>query len=154
MNIHELEAEAAALVFPRFNEDTALRLGLILVELARAVHAPVVIDIRTSDRTLFHASLPGSTPLNDLWARRKSNTTLRFHEASLLVGARNRAKAEQLAKHGLPPEDYADHGGAVPIRVKALGVIAVATISGLPQLEDHRLVVRGMRVVLGGSHRE
>lgn len=148
-DIAALEAEAARLVLPRFSDETALRLGLVLVELARNQRLPVVINIRTPDRTLFHASLPGATPLNDLWARRKSNTTLLFQEASLLVGARNRAKAETLAKRGLSAEDHADHGGAVPIRVKDVGVVAVATVSGLPQIEDHRLVVRAITALMG-----
>jgi uncharacterized protein (UPF0303 family) len=149
MDASTLEAEAARLIFPRFTEDTALRLGLTLVELARAGKLPVVIDIRTPDRTLFHASLPGSAPVNDLWARRKSNTALMFQEPSLITGLKHRAKGESLAKHGLSHEDHADHGGAVPIRVKGAGVVAVATVSGLPQVEDHRLVIRGIRMVLG-----
>jgi uncharacterized protein (UPF0303 family) len=150
MKSTELEAEAAGLVLDSFDESTALRLGNILVDLALAEDMPVVIDIRTSDRTLFHAGLPGSAPLNDLWAQRKSNTTLRFHEASLLVGTRHRDKGESLAKHGLDTSDYADHGGAVPIRVKGVGVVAVATVSGLPQVEDHQLVVRGIRALMAG----
>jgi len=150
MDITKLEAEAARLVFPRFTEDTALRLGLTLVELAKAGRHPVVINIRTADRTLFHAALPGSAPLNDLWARRKSNTALYFHEASLLVGARNRAKGQTLDRNGLSAEDYADHGGAVPIRVVGAGVVGVATVSGLPQVEDHKLVVGAMRALLDG----
>lgn len=140
--------EASALILPQFNEVTALRLGQILLDAALAEGLPVVIDIRTADRTLFHAALPGSAPLNDLWARRKSNTALRFHEASLLVGTRHREKGESLAKHGLDTSDYADHGGAVPIRVSGVGVVAVATVSGLPQVEDHRLVVRGLLALI------
>jgi uncharacterized protein (UPF0303 family) len=140
--VADLVAEAAVLALRQFDEDAALRLGFILVDLAKGL--PVVIDIRTADRTLFHASLPGSAPLNNLWARRKSNTALTFLEASLLVGLRNRDKSETLAKHGLDPADHADHGGAVPIRVAGVGVVAVATVSGLPQIEDHRLVVRGL----------
>jgi uncharacterized protein (UPF0303 family) len=150
MDIPELEAEAATLVLGTFTEADALRLGRILTDLALAEALPVVIDIRTPDRTLYHAGLPGSAPLNDLWARRKSNTALRFHEASLLVGARHRAKGETLAKHGLDSADHADHGGAVPIRVNGVGVVAVATVSGLPQVEDHRLVVRGIRALIAG----
>jgi uncharacterized protein (UPF0303 family) len=150
MDIPELEAEAATLVLGTFTEADALRLGRILTDLALAERLPVVIDIRTPDRTLYHAGLPGSAPLNDLWARRKSNTALRFHEASLLVGARHRAKGETLAKHGLDSADHADHGGAVPIRVNGAGVVAVATVSGLPQVEDHRLVVRGIRALIAG----
>lgn len=150
MDAAELEAEFATLDLPRFDEATALRLGQILVDLALADHLPVVIDIRTADRVLFHAGLPGSAPLNDLWARRKSNTALMFQLPSLLVAARNRAKNEALDKHGLAGADYAESGGAVPVRVTGVGVVAVATVSGLPQVEDHRLVVRGLRALAAG----
>lgn len=145
MEIAELEAEFASLDLPRFDEAMALRLGQILVDLALAESLPVVIDIRTADRTLFHASLPGSAPLNDLWARRKSNTALMFMLPSMLVALRNAVKGEPLDRHGLAPGDFADSGGAVPVRVAGVGVVAVATVSGLPQVDDHRLVVRGLR---------
>ena len=151
MEILELEAEYADLTLPRFDERAALRLGQILVDLALAEELPVVIDIRTSDRTLFHAGLPGSAPLNDRWARRKSNTALIFQLPSLLVGRRIAAKDETLARHGLGSEDHAEAGGAVPIRVAGVGVVAVVTVSGLPQVEDHRLVVRGLRALLEAS---
>lgn len=148
MDISSLEAEAARLILPAFTEDTALTLGLTLVEMAREAHLPVVIDIRCPNRTLFHAALPGATPDNDAWARRKSNTALHFHAASLLVGERFRANGRSLAQQGLPPEDYADHGGSVPIRVATAGVVAVVTVSGLPQVEDHRLAVRALETLL------
>lgn len=145
MEIADLEAEASELVLDRFTERDALRLGAVLTEMAVAEALPVVINIRTADRVLYHAALPGSAPLNDIWARRKSNVALAFQMASLLVGMRHRAKGETLAKHGLDTADHADHGGAVPIRVTDVGVIAVVTVSGLPQVEDHKLVVRGLR---------
>lgn len=147
MDVAELEAEFATLELPRFDEAIALQLGQILVDLSRAEDLPIVIDIRTADRTLFHAALPGSAPLNDLWARRKSNVALIFQLPSLLVGRRNQAKGESLERHGLSAGDYADSGGAVPIKVKRLGVVAVVTVSGLPQVEDHKLVVKGLKAL-------
>jgi uncharacterized protein (UPF0303 family) len=146
----ELEVEFAGLVLPGFDETSAVRLGMILVDLARDENLPVVINIRSAERTFFHASLPGSTPLNDLWAKRKSNTALTFQLPSLLVGRRNAAKGETLDRHGLTVVEYAEAGGAVPIRVKGVGVVAVATVSGLPQVEDHKLVVRGIKVLMAG----
>jgi uncharacterized protein (UPF0303 family) len=148
MDIDALEHEERRLVLPRFSESDALALGEILMRMARTDSLPVVIDIRTADRTLFHAAMPGSAPLNDLWARRKSNTALLFQTASLLVGTRNRAKNEPLARHGIDPADYADNGGAVPIRVTGAGVVAVVTVSGLPQVEDHKLVIRALETLL------
>ena len=146
----QLRQQYDSLQFPSFAEADALALGLTLLRLAESAELPVVINIRTPDRTLFHAALPGSAPLNDTWARRKSNTALLFQMPSLLVGVRNQTKNESLEKHGLDSRDYADHGGAVPIRVAGVGVVAVATISGLPQLEDHALVVQAMQMLLAG----
>ncbi|MBL4917291.1 heme-degrading domain-containing protein [Szabonella alba] len=144
MDIDALEARETGIVLDRFAEDTALQLGAILMQLAQALKAPLVIDIRDSDRTYFHVALPGSAPLNALWARRKSNTVLLMQRSSFLIGQRNAANGQTLARHGLDPADYADHGGAVPVRVRGVGVVAVATVSGLPQAEDHALVLEAL----------
>ncbi|MDZ4138226.1 MAG: heme-degrading domain-containing protein [Erythrobacter sp.] len=148
MDIASLSAQEDHLIFSQFNEDTALELGLALVGLARANAHPVVIDIRTADRTLFHAAMPGSAPFNDIWARRKSNVTLAFQTASLLVGTRMREKGEDLAKHGFAGADYAIQGGSFPIRVQGVGVIAAVTVSGLSQAEDHAMVVQALESLL------
>lgn len=144
MDIAELEDQHARLILPAFNEDTALQLGLILVEIARTENLPVVINIRTPDRTLFHVALAGAAPLNDRWALRKSNTALHYQTASLLVGRRMAVKGDTLATNGLSEAEFAVHGGSVPIRVQSVGVVAAATVSGLPQVDDHALVVRAL----------
>lgn len=150
MDAEALAAEYESFTLPRFAEAEALELGRLLTTMALKDLAPVVIDIRTADRILFHAALPGSAPLNDLWVQRKSATALLFQLPSLLVGQRNRDKGETLAKHGLSPDRYADHGGAVPIRVAGLGVVGCVTVSGLPQVEDHRLAMRGLAALATG----
>lgn len=151
MDEAELQEQEARLIFGRFDEDTALQLGIALVELAWAGALPVVIDIRTPNRTLFHAALPGSSPDNDAWARRKSATALHFHKSSLRVGVELRAKDRSLPSQGLSLAEYAEHGGAVPVRVAGVGVVAVATVSGLPQREDHALVVQAMDQLLAAE---
>ncbi len=144
----ELDAEAARLILPAFDETVALRLGTALVNLAQVRNLPIVIDIRDANRCFFHAALPGSVANNDNWARRKSNTALMMGQASLIVGMRNVQLGRTLAHDGLSSTEYADHGGAVPLRVAGGGMVAVATVSGLPQVEDHRLVVEGITALL------
>ena len=39
---------------------------------------------------------------------------------------------------------HADAGGAVPLRVAGVGVVAVVTVSGLTQAEDHAMVCRAL----------
>ncbi len=150
MTLAEFEAEAARLILPEFTEETALRLGLTVVNMAKLEKLPIVVNIRTPDRTLFHASLTGATPLNDNWARRKSNTAFAFHKASFHAQHIMKAKDEDLSKHGLSSVDYAPQGGAVPIVVKGAGMVACITVSGLPQAEDHALAVRAIETLLLG----
>ena len=141
-SVEDLQRQETALVFPRFSEETAWEIGTALAAAARHATAPVVIDIRTPDRTLFHAALPGSVPDNDHWARRKSNITLRCHQSSLLVGRRLAAKGASVgSEFGLDPLDYAAHGGSFPIRVAEVGVIGAITVSGLASEEDHAMIV-------------
>lgn len=144
--VQTLTEEFAGLRLDRFDEARALALGQVI--LRRAAGLPVVVNIRSSQRTFFHAALPGSAPLNDLWARRKSATALMFQEPSFLVGQRLVARGGSLADHGLDLADFSDSGGAVPVMVRGTGLVAVATVSGLPQAEDHALVVAALREVM------
>lgn len=148
MDIPELEAQAVRLVLPRFGETEALWLGTWLVQAAQERKLPIAIDIRTQDRTLFHVSMPGASPANDLWARRKSNTAFLVQKASLIVRLQLEAKGQTMERHGTSPADYAASGGAVPIVVAGVGMIATTTVSGLPDVEDHALVVDGIRALL------
>ena len=45
------------------------------------------------------------------------------------------------AEFDLDPALYAAHGGAFPILVRSVGPVGVVVVSGLPQVEDHRMVV-------------
>lgn len=148
--VADFEAEFAGLILPRFGENEALALGQILIDMAKGL--PVVINIRSANRVFFHAALPGSAPLNDNWARRKSNVALLFGLPSMLVGTKAAEAGASLDVHGLGQADYADHGGAVPVQVAGVGVVACATVSGLPSIEDHRLVVRAILTLASQMH--
>ncbi|QEV06561.1 heme-degrading domain-containing protein [Streptomyces prasinus] len=143
--VEELEAQERRLVFTRFTHEDAWALGSLLVEMARERQAPVAVDIHRSGQQLFHAALPGSAPDNDAWIARKRRVVERYGSASYLVGARHRAKGTTFEESSrLDPDTYAAHGGSFPITVEGAGVIGAVTVSGLPQLEDHRMVVEAL----------
>ena len=147
--IETITGQEKALVFSAFDENTAFTVGGLLVEAARRAAAPVVINIRTADRVLFHAALPGSTPDNDHWARRKSNVTLRYHKASMRVGESFRLKGQTVGPElGLDPLDFASHGGSFPVRIEGVGVIAAITVSGLASIDDHNMIVAVLKAFL------
>ncbi|GIF22263.1 uncharacterized protein (UPF0303 family) [Actinoplanes tereljensis] len=143
-DLEELEEQERDLVFDGFSNADAWRLGCLLVELAG--DKPVAIDIRRGTQQLFHAGLEGSTADNDAWIARKVRVVERYGASSYLVGRRLAAKGQELdAGMGVNPADYAAHGGAFPIRIRNVGIVAVVTVSGLPQAEDHALVVQALR---------
>lgn len=144
----EVSFETGDLIFPSFDEMDAQALGQSLTDMALDAQLGVVINIRTEGRTLFHAALPGSSPLHEAWARRKGNVALMFGKSSLEVGCKHREAGTDLSRDGLASADYAAHGGAVPVVVAGVGVVAVVTVSGLPQLDDHAMVVTAMQAHL------
>jgi uncharacterized protein (UPF0303 family) len=147
-----IEDQVAELQFDRFTAADALALGLRLVELGTARNLPIAIDIRRGDHMVFHVALDGATYDNDLWAAAKSRTALRYAEPSLLVGLRARRGGGRPEDNPmLDPARYAAHGGAFPVYVRGVGPVAVVTVSGLPQVADHELVVEALRSWRAGT---
>ncbi|WP_405925352.1 heme-degrading domain-containing protein [Streptomyces sp. NBC_00035] len=149
--IPELEEQERRLTLPHFTHDDAWALGTLLVDMAREQAAPVAIDIRRGGQQLFHAALPGSTPDNDAWIDRKRRVVERYGSSSYLVGSRFRAKGTTFEDSSrLDPDTYAAHGGAFPIAVEGAGVVGTVVVSGLPQIEDHAMVVAALERFIAG----
>src|SRR3954471_9753272 len=147
--LDQLEAEELRLVFDAFDEQTAWDLGSALRATAVAGRLPVAIAIRCNGRLLFHAALPGSSADNDGWLGRKSAVVDRYGRSSLRVGEQFRVDGGSFdADSRLHPSDYAAHGGAFPILVRGTGCVGTVAVSGLPELEDHQLVVETLEIFL------
>jgi uncharacterized protein (UPF0303 family) len=144
-DLARIKAQEQELQFATFDEDTAWRVGTRLRALAVARKLQLVVDVRRVAQPLFYMALPGTTPDNVEWVRRKSNVALRFHRSSYAIGLDMEQKGSNLfERYGLPVADYASHGGSFPLRVLHVGVIGAVTVSGLPQRADHELAVEAL----------
>ena len=143
--ISRLEEQERRLRLPRFDNDDAWRLGCLVAERAQLRGAAVTIGIHRAGQRLFHRALPGTSPDNDAWLERKFRVVERYGASSYLVGTRFRAKGTSFEESSrLDPDRYAAHGGAFPLHVTGTGVIGAVGVSGLPQAEDHALVVEAL----------
>jgi uncharacterized protein (UPF0303 family) len=130
--------------FERFDAGVAWQIGSALREAALAKNQSIAIDITLAGAPLFYCAMLGATPNNGEWIRRKKNVLLRFHKSTYAVGleySRNETTLE--ARTGAPLADFVTAGGCFPIRLRGSeAVLGSITVSGLPEREDHELVVR------------
>jgi uncharacterized protein (UPF0303 family) len=144
--LERIATEEKELVLDSFSEETAWRLGKLLAELAWSRKLPVAVDIRRPGQIMFHAVFPGAVADNEEWVRRKTNVLFRFGQSSLAVGVALALAGKTIEeKSFISSFEFSPHGGAFPIRVKGVGIVAAATVSGLPQEDDHALVVEALR---------
>lgn len=142
--LDRVTAQEQALELSRFSAADAWWLGCEMHRLASARNAPVAIEIVRGTTTLFSALLPGATADNQNWIRRKVATTVRFEQSSYAIHLKLRAGDNLFARFGLDYQTFAAAGGAVPIQISGTGMIGAAAISGLPQVDDHELVVAAL----------
>lgn len=149
-DIRRIALQEERLQFSAFDARAAWELGLALKSDGEARRAPIVVDIRLYSMRLLSFALPGGKPENFDWARRKRNTVFRFQRSSYAMGRKLEHEGKTLFDLGaLPERDFAVHGGSFPISVKGAGCIGAVTVSGLPQRDDHAMVVDALAQVLG-----
>ncbi|EKL6559955.1 heme-degrading domain-containing protein [Escherichia coli] len=149
--LEEILKQETELQFPSFSNTAALALGTILTQEAIKNDYPVVIDISRCDQQIYYFANTGSSPDNEEWIKRKKKVTNRFRHSSLLMRLKLTESFNQNAVS--LDSSYALSGGCFPVNVKDIGQIGTVCVSGLPDNEDHNLVVSAIRLFLN-SHKQ
>ena len=151
-DLEKIALQEERLQFKSFDAEVAWAIGSAIKVVAEKRHVAVAIDIQLNGQTLFSYAMRGTTPDNWEWVRRKRNVVMRYHRSSYAIGLKHeRAQTSLHGTHGLDLKDYAAHGGCFPIFVTGTGCIGTITVSGLPQRDDHELVVSVLQGYLGLS---
>lgn len=150
--VASIESELDELRLERFTNDDAHHLGLMLLRWAKERDLPIAIDVTRGTQTVFHAAMEGTSADNDDWLRRKTRAVQRFGIPSLLIGLRPRLNGKRIEDEPwFDVRRYAAHGGAFPVLVRGVGMVATVAVSGLSQEEDHALAVEGLRALMAGE---
>ena len=119
----------------------AIEIGEIATTLGNQRKLPITIQIRIGDWVVYHASLNGSRPENDLWIKRKAAVVnLKKHSTMYERVSAEERGLDWHKENNLQDETHAIHGGALPLTTDE-GYKGVFIISGLPQVEDHLFAV-------------
>jgi uncharacterized protein (UPF0303 family) len=149
-DIQRIAFQEQSLQFDRFDKTSAWELGSRLKKACEEQGVATTIEIRLFKETVFFYSMPGTAPENADWARRKRNVVEMLNRSSYGVGLSFTQEGKSLdTLMGLPLRDYASHGGSFPLSLRGTGCVGAVTVSGLPQREDHLMVVRVLAQMCG-----
>ncbi len=147
--LKDLLQQEEEIQFKSFDNDMAFKVGSALLDAARSKGKSVTIDIARNGQQLFHFAMPGTSRDNDVWVQRKNNVVNRFGHSSYYMGISLQSKGQTMEeKYLISSSEFAAHGGAFPLIIKDVGVVGTITVSGLPQEEDHELVITTLRKLL------
>lgn len=150
--IESLADELRTLHIEHFDYDFVWRLGSSLREAGKKAGLPIAIQVRHGEDVVFSTLLPGATSDNFDWARRKCAVAHRFQKSSLAVKLDAQIKGYDLNRDfRLPAADFVASGGAMPLLLTSGAMIGTVAVSGLPDIEDHALVVTTLRRLTSAS---
>ena len=143
----QLIEQEETLQFTEFTNETALQLGLIMVENAKKYKHSIVIDITRNGQKLFYYAFEGTSKDNEYWVAGKSRVVNRFGRSSYYIGLFWGDRGTNIHP-GWPigDEGYAPYSGAFPIIIRNVGVVGTITVSGLLDSAeaDHNFVVEAI----------
>jgi len=151
--LDELLDQERRLVLPSLDENGAVAIGMSILRVAIERNLPVTIEVRLRDRVVFRAARNGTDATNDLYIGGKARLVERFGHASLYERLRYEAEGTTFEDATLLTfPEYAPHGGGFPLVVDGAGQVGAVIVSGLPQLEDHALVVECLASFAGAAN--
>ncbi|MCW2463034.1 heme-degrading domain-containing protein [Elizabethkingia anophelis] len=129
-----------------FSNRIAFDMGVKIIDLAKSRNQHIAIEVCRLNHTIF-LYVDDTLPVDKHnWLRRKANIARQFEESSLSV--KNDLKEGNMnleMTFGLDEKDFLAKGGAIPIFVKNGGMIAVVTVSGLHDEEDHNIIIEALK---------
>lgn len=137
-----IRRQEAELVFSAFDEFDAFKIGGLIQRRAEREGLALVVDIRLWDRQLFFAATPGTSANNAEWVRRKVNVVRRMQKSTYQLAVQRPDEDRRFpADRAMDAADYVLAGGSFPIRIDGVGAVGAITVSGLPDRDDHGMVV-------------
>ena len=146
----DLLQQQNSLLFQNFSIDYVNAASEFFSRLSLDFKLPMAAELRFDDWVVFHQSFPGSSPENDDWISRKARVVKLTGNSSLY----ERVKSEEekynwFEKNSVSEKEFAIHGGGFPIKNSDGKLLGSIMVSGLPQIEDHKVAVKTLEYLMG-----
>ncbi|ANQ50559.1 hypothetical protein MY04_3194 [Flammeovirga sp. MY04] len=130
----------------QFDNRLGLTIGLKVHEIAILKKQQIAVRVERLNHVIFmyvDNDLPAD---KHNWIDRKANVAKHFEESSLSVKHDLFNGKMSLEKtFALDENQYLAKGGAIPIFVENVGMIAIVTVSGLNDEKDHSIIIEAFQ---------
>lgn len=141
--------EEKELQFSNVNQTSLLQLGLDLYECSQGYAGPVAIQIVLNDKVVFSFYPEGTGKFHEMWLTNKARLVKMREMSTLRAFLELERSGETLEKDwNLDSREYAACGGGFPMRIQGGSVVGSICVSGLPHLQDHEILIKGIRKYL------
>ena len=114
-----------------------------VISIQKKFDLKMAVEVRLGKWTVFHISFPGTSTENDWWINRKANVVNLTANSTLYERVYSEEKKEDWFKvRNLSEENFAIHGGGFPIKNAENLLYGMIVVSGLPQIEDHKIAIQ------------
>ena len=129
-----------------FSNSLGLEMGVAIVNLAKKRNQTIAVQVERLNHTIFLYVADNLPADKHNWLRRKASVAKQFEESSLSVKYDLKNGNMTLAgTFALDEKEYLAKGGSIPIFVRNAGMIAVVTVSGLHDEEDHQIIIDALK---------
>ena len=134
------------IVLEKFDNRMAYDMGAKIIALAESRKQHIAVEVSRLHHTVF-LYVDDNLPMDKHhWLKRKANVARQFEESSLSVKHSLNEKGMSLEQHfGLDEKEFVAKGGAIPVFVNGAGMVAVITVSGLKDEEDHEIILEALK---------
>ena len=137
-----------AIEFEFFRNQDAYHLGSYISEEAIRNNYPIIIRIEKNNDLIYQYANDNTSSDNSWWIEKKINVVKKFNKSSAFIFEKFKSRNKRFEDIYINDNTCILAPGAVPIKVKNVGVIGVIAISGLDSVNDHQLIIKGLNHLL------
>lgn len=138
-----LEEQENLLQFTEFTSETALTLGMIMINRAKLENKKVTMEIVRYNQKLFFYASNGARPNAEYVIEGKKRLVNRYYHCSAYITRKIKENQMRVDKD----MEFNIGAGSFPIIIKNVGIVGTITLSGLDK--DHDYIVDAITEYLG-----
>ena len=129
-----------------FNNRLGMEMGLAIIDLAKKKNKNIAVQVERLNHIIFLYVDENLHADKHDWLKRKANVSKRFEQSSLSV-KNDLVNGNMTLKEtfALDDKEYLAKGGSIPVFVNNAGMIAIITVSGLHDEEDHKIIIDALK---------